>query len=142
MKLRAEYKWPPFVRMLKHDRFYRLVLGSGDVCSYAGCASSSYFVLQAYGRLRYASTCMQWLFDGLVHCCSLAELAASMESVLEGGGSTADTGHDARHLTCDELGITGIVSMYSYRFLPSPKCSNRLWDPISLLFNWYRRFFF
>jgi hypothetical protein len=52
---------------------------------------------------------MQWLFNGLVHCCSLAEFAANMESVLEGGGNTADTGHDARHLTCDELGITGIV---------------------------------
>lgn len=84
---------------------------------------------------------MQWLFNGLVHCCSLAEFAANMESVLEGGGSTADRGHDVSHLTCDELEITGIVFMYSYRLLPSPEYPDRLWAATSLLFNWYQCFF-
>jgi len=111
-----------------------------DVCSYSGCASSSRFVLKAYCRLRYACTCMSWLLIGLVHCCSLAEFAANMESVLESGGGTADTGHDTRHLTYDELGITGIVFMNTYRRLPSPKCPDRLWGPTILLFNWYRYF--
>jgi len=69
---------------------------------------------------------MPWLLNGLVRCCSLAEFAANMASVLEGGGRTADTGHDTRHLTYDELGITGIVFMNTYRRLPSPKRPNRL----------------
>jgi len=58
-----------------------------------------------------------------------------MESVLEGGGRTADTGHDTRHLIYDELGITGIVFMYTYRPLPSPICPDRPWGQTNLLFN-------
>jgi len=84
---------------------------------------------------------MRWLFNGLVHCCSLAEFVANMESVLKGGGSISNTGHDARHLTCDELGITGIVFMYSYRLLPSLNGPDRLWGLTSVLFNRYRCFY-
>jgi hypothetical protein len=57
-----------------------------DVCSYSGCASSSHFVSEAYCMLRYACTCSPRLFNGLVHCCSLAQFATNMVSVLEGGG--------------------------------------------------------